>query len=534
MKILGNIVRNHIRWPGSRQGMALGLVMVIVLAVSILGIGMMSASSMNAVETSKYLHSVKAFWLAEAGVQRFKGRASAVLPDFTGFTTNMGARGTIQVTVYSSISNRTESVGTVQGVEQKIQVNFWVLPAIYEKAIYGANVSGLPWTFTLRGIGNPNASDVGGRDIVMGDVFANGDVKLYEQSVISNAPAPNTYSLLGDVRATGTITTSNSASIAGGRYQYAPTNNLPSMVINQAGYTFIDIAQVFSNNVVDASGRLPVGNSLRNVVVRNPPDRSAQNNSTPGVDDFYFEPQSSFYDNTGGSKGASTPLDLGAKTIYYVDGHVWINNLSVYGFKVSGTATIAATRDIHISDNLKYATANDLLALIALGTYNSSGQLVSGGNVYFGDPTYGTLYTADAFMLAANNFYYNTVANNPSLQIEPETGFQVYGNFAAMNQVNVYRDWYQYSITNGSGQNRVITWFTNAAWFNPSSNRWQDVVNGNLLLLSQTNTLRHYQMIVKYDERIRNQSTQPPGLPGLQSGTNGIYQKISDWKLYPY
>jgi len=535
MKRLGYGVVKPVRLFGNRQGMALGMIMIFVLAVSILGGALITASGMSAVENSRYLNSVKAFWLADAGVQKYKGQASAVVQNFSGFTNTVGD-GEMQVRIVALSSNLVESVGVVQGVVQKIQFRFAVLPTIYEKAIYGANVSGIPWAFTLRGKGNP-VNDVGGRDVVMGDVFVNGNVNLYEQSIVSNAPAPNTYSLLGDVKATGSISNDNTATIRGGSYPNSPTNVLPDLLsMNYAVNNTWDVAKEFQNAGI-TSGNLPVGHPLRDVVVKNPSNRAAQNNSTTNADDYYFEPMNA--NNNGANQyQANTPLNLsptGSKTVYYVDGHVWVNNLSVYGFSVSGSATIAATRDIHISDNLKYATGNDLLGLVAVGTYNSSGQLISGGNIYFGDPTYGTLYTADAFMLAANNFYYNTSANNPSIQNEPQTGFQVYGNYAAMNQVNVYRDWYQYPVsTNGSGKNQVINYATNAAWFNPSSNRWQDVVSGNLLSSSQTNTLRHYQMIVKYDERIRNQATQPPGLPGLQTGTNGIYKEIYDWKLYPY
>jgi hypothetical protein len=524
---------------GNRQGMALGMIMIFVLAVSILGGALMTASRMNAVENSRYLNSVKAFWLADAGVQKYKGQASAVVPNYSGFTNTVGD-GEVQVRIVALSSNLMESVGkvlvgTAQEVVQRIQFRFAVLPTIYEKAIYGANVSGIPWTFMLRGtnqitrsFSNNRYYQKGGRDIVMGDVFANGDVKLYQNSMISNAPAPNTYGLLGDIEATGTISNDNSAIVRGGIYPNSPTNDLPSLRnANYALNNTWNVANEFNIYGADSSGRLPASHPLRNVVKKNPSDRSDENNSTTG-NDYYFEPNSF---TLGVSTNARTSLNLGVRQVYYVDGHVWFNSGQTFGFLISGTATIAASRDVHISDNIQYATANDLLGLVAAGTYNSSGQLQSGGDVYFGDPNYGTLYTADAFMLAANNFYYNTSSTDPSFQNEPDTGFQVYGNYAAMNQVNVYRDWYHYPVTNGSGRNQVISYFTNAARFIPGTNRWQDVVSGNFLSSSQTNTLRHYQMIVKYDERIRNQATQPPGLPGLQSGTNGIYKEIYDWQL---
>ena len=97
-----------------QQGMALGMVMVVVLALSILGVALMSASTMNAVETSRYLNSVKAFWLAEAGIQRFDKRAFA--GNWATFTDTALGGGAIQSTI---VTNATppyaESVGVVQG-----------------------------------------------------------------------------------------------------------------------------------------------------------------------------------------------------------------------------------------------------------------------------------------------------------------------------------------------------------------------------------------------------------------------------------
>ena len=410
----------------------------------------------------------------------------------------------------------------MQGDTHRIRVEFQYLALSYQHAIFAANKSGVPWTFTLRGTGNPatvSGHERSGRDVVMGNIYADGDVVLYEQSMISNAPAPNTYHLMGDVEATGRIALSNAASIRGTRYENVTEIPAPDLVVmNYASNNTWNIRREFQNARV-TSGNLPVGHPLRNVVVINPSDRSTENSSTPG-DDFYFEPMNA--NNNGATqKEAKTPLALGANQTYYVDGNVWFHNLNVYGFAIDGTATIASTRDIHISDNLKYASTNSLLGLVSLGSYDSVGQLQSGGNVYFGDPEYGTTYTVDAFMFAANDFYYNTSANTPTRQEEPTTGFQVYGNYAAMNQVKVYRDWYT-----GSGGDR-------SAWYDPSTNRWRDVLTSAMLSSSQTNTLRHYQMTVKYDERIRNQSTQPPRLPRQQSGVGSLYGGITLWSLNP-
>jgi hypothetical protein len=212
-------------------------------------------------------------------------------------------------------------------------------------------------------------------------------------------------------------------------------------------------------------------------------------------------------------------LDLGDGRIYYIDGDVWIHNKTTFGFLVEGKVTVVATGDIHICDNVIYddkGYKGDLLGMVALGKYDSNGNLISGGNVYFGDPRYGTTYEFDGLMFAANSFLYNTdhVSEEGA---EPETGFTVYGNFAAGNHVSVNRDWYD---PDGSGQSRP-------AYYNQATGKWIDIANGSELSPSEIDSLRHYQMIVDYDERVRNVDTQPPGLP---RGPGEIFGGITYWE----
>ena len=529
------------------------MAMVVLVVVTIMGASLMTASSMNALETSRYLNSVKAFWLADAGAQRFDKRAYD--QNWTGFTDTSLGGGTIQVTVYSNSSPPyAECVGVVQGSGQRLQVQYQYLAPSFNEGIFSGNSSSNNWYFTLRGNGTTNMVGghlINGRDMLMGDLFINGNVALYEQSMVSNSIAPNTYQTQGDITSTGTIGLNNSATNTGGRYQNQTNQPIPDVkVMKYESNNTWNVAREFAKAGI-TSGRLPSTHPLYNIVVKNPStstQRIAQVNSTTNVDDYYFEPAGAYSIFRDNQFRADYPFNLGSKTIYYVDGNVWVNSDQVFGFAITGTSTIVSTRDFHLGDNFRYATTNDLLGLIAIGTYNSSGQLVDGGNIYFGDPTWGTLYTADAFMFAANNFYYNTSSTDPTFQQEPKTGFKVYGNYAALNQVTVYRDWYDYSYTtNSSTTNQYthvitynITTNSHAAWYDPSTSRWRDVLDTNMFLAGnaitsyQTNTLRHYQMVLRYDERIRRQSTQPPRLPGLQTGASGYYGGITRWQQVPY
>jgi len=409
--------------------------------------------------------------------------------------------------------------GRAGPAERYVRVNLVYLASPYEETVFGGNNSGVPWVLNLSGTGNPDSNDRGGRDIINGNVFVNGDLYMTGDSEVNAAPPPNTYNLDGDAEVTGGITVDGSATIDGSQMPGASPRSTPDLLaMDYPNNNTFDISQVFDDLGI-TSGYLPVGHPLRDVVVKNPGSRSAECASTPG-DDFFFEPRS--VSNLGANdKQARTPLELGDGSVYYVDGDVWFNSHITYGFEVDGQATIVASSDIHVSDNLKYKDSSSLLGLVALGEYDVGGNLDGGGDIYFGDPEYGTLYTVDAFMFAGNNFLYNTRSNTGG-QEEPETGFEVFGNFAAINQVIINRDWYR---EDGA------SWFAKrrAAKFDPNTGGgvWRDALTDEALSPMEISGLRHYQMQVTYDERIWNPDTQPPGLP---RGSGSIFGDMIGWE----
>jgi roadblock/LC7 domain-containing protein len=189
---------------------------------------------------------------------------------------------------------------------------------------------------------------------------------------------------------------------------------------------------------------------------------------------------------------------------------------------MKGKATIVATGNIHLCDNLDYADADSMLGLVALGKYDEDGDLVSGGNVYFGDPTTGTLYICAAMMFAANNFLYNSMAID-TFEAEPESGFIIKGSIAALNQVSIERDWYTVTPGDTGSAKRP-------ARYDRATGKWYDCGTGVELTSAQVSTLRHYQMVINYDDRVRSQATQPPGLP---RGKGTIFEKLTNWEELP-
>ncbi len=502
----------------SEKGIVLAVVVVFICILTILGFSVLSVANSEIILTQKAANKTKAFYLAEAGLGIFAARLSnGVLGSIE--ETALG-EGSYQLVFYSDANEPYAiATGTVGGQEKSIRVTVSYLAPPYEWGIYAGNADGTPWTLMLRGQGDPQpkgdplGAEVGGRDIINGNIFVNGDVALYEGSSVNPAPFPNTYELNGDVNSTGSVTVSPTATVSGVITEGSAPQSSPDLVgMNYAVNNTHNVGQIFADEGI-SEGYLPSGHELYNVVVKNPPTRLAECASTAG-DDFFLEPRN--VTGGGGQKDATTPLHLGDSRVYYVDGNVWVHHPSTYGFLVDGKVTIVATGDIHISDNLKYGDSESLLGLVALGQYDGGGQLLSGGNIYFGDPRFGTMYTASALMFAADSFLYNTDAVTHGTK-EPETGFSVYGNFTALNQVTVHRDWYDKDET---GQDR-------AAYFDTTQDQWVDADNGTVLTSAEINTLRHYQMILNYDDRVRTKRTQPPGLP---RGVGTIFEGLIDWE----
>ena len=502
----------------SEKGLALVAVVIFACIFVILGFSMLNVAKTEIVLTQTEVDSTKAFYAAEAGIAELTTRLYN--KQFESIEDTALGDVRYQVDFYYDIdSPNAISTGRAGNAEKRIKVELSFLAPPYECSIYAGNFAGETWAFELRGQGDPQAAgdgEVGGKDIVNGNVFVDGDVTLYEESSVNPAPLPNTYELAGDVDSTGSTNILDSALVSGTVSDGAAPLGSPDLLsMNYGVNNTHNVSQIFADAGVDW-GYLPSDNELYDVVVKNPGNRSDECTSTVG-DDYFLEPAS--VSGGGGQKDATTPLHLGDNRIYYIDGDVWVHHKSTYGFLVDGKVTIVATGDIHISDNIVYADSESLLGLVALGQYDSEGQLLSGGNIYFGDPRYGTMYAVSALMFAADSFLYNTDSVTGGAE-EPETGFSVYGNLNALNQVSIERDWYD---DEGTGTARP-------AHFDSSLGQWVDLETGTALTATEIGSLRHYQMTVSYDDRVRTIGTQPPGLP---KGAGTIFGGLKYWEELP-
>lgn len=549
-----------------KSGAILVIVMVILVTFTLFVSALLQLSGFNAQETERQIRESQAFWIAEEGVQQKRLNLSVGNDDYIPetdatqpFDSDSGRSATYEVR--GNATSGFTSIGRLT-VGEVIITNriLFKTESIYEgfgDAFSAPAITGDPWAFVLGGTGDPVSSggtdpigrdwdtyrEVGGADEVYGNITT-GDGAVYlgggtagnnDGSSVNPAPFPNTYGFDGDVNTSGEdITVVDGARIYGNQNNNAEPRPAPNLIAMDYPNTAThNLTEIFE----DAGGgnTLPPDHELYDVVKREWDD---------GKYHYYFEPSANSY------SGGRQDLSLGDDRVYYAEGDVWFDRGGPRQFDIDGTATIVASGDIHIGDSLQYVdegVGGDLLALVALGTYYADDTYKDGGDIYFGDARgNGTLYGVDAFMFAAHDFYYNFYyQGNPD---EPKTGFTVFGNFLALNQIHVYRDWY--NVLNENSRGNLSIGEAHPAVFNVSANQWEDAITGDPLIPEQvtggtyeyTNNngrkrkitiplekaMRHYRMIAKYDERIYDPETRLSGLP--TSGSGGAGGKLTHWE----
>jgi hypothetical protein len=224
----------------------------------------------------------------------------------------------------------------------------------------------------------------------------------------------------------------------------------------------------------------------------NPSDRSSETSSTEKDDYFLEDPYEKVRTdkNQNGSDayhvtlsgGAGKPGDDSNNSVFYIDGNLWLHNKNSFSFKFyhpekdGMRVTFVVKGNIYVSDNLFLLNKNkDGIALIAM----KDDGVEDSGNIYFGDPEYGTLREMNAFMFAENDFYdYNLDADGSSV-------VTVRGNMTAGNQVDIERDY--------KGQ--------------------------------------HTKLAVEFDDRISTGDLDMPGLPSVKiDNASTLSFKVVSWK----
>jgi hypothetical protein len=475
---------NRAQGPGwsRRRGGALLVSIVAVMVLAGMAAAMLSLSASSQRENRTAADRVQALYVAEAGLSSAIAAvdAGAAQPAFgtEAAPIPFGGSGYWGTSVDNGDGTRTVTAyGTSAGITRGVQVLMvgGGGSEVYEHALFAGNSSGDP-TYTL-GFGGCG----GQADLVQGAVYSGGNVDVSCDAEID-----------GQVMATGVIN-----GMSGGKEgETEPIPDIPGM--NYPINHDVNVAAEFlsaSFAFDDAGGsawQVPE-TSPAHIFRLNPDDRSAETSST-NKDDYFLEDPYEVVGIDATSDGSDPyhitlsghggePGPSGNRKVYFIDGNLWIHNHLTFSFDLytSGTEGTAVTfvvkGNVYISDNIYYQDATkDGIAFIAMKDADEADS----GNIYFGDPTFGTLEHMEAFMYAENDFYDNNLDALGSKQVE------VFGNMTAGNQVLINRDF--------AGQ--------------------------------------HTRLEVEFDDRIMTGALELPGLPGF-GGAPAAPMEILAWHEVP-
>ncbi len=417
----------------ARGSAAVIAVLAVVVLVGLCGAMLMTALRSND-ESGSTVDRHQALAAAHAGV------AQALVQLMAGGTADVGApdapvafgggslwaEGAFD---QASSSYTVSSYATVRGETEAVEA-LLTAPGldIYDHALFAGNTSGDPlYALKLGGKG-------GQADLVVGDVYSGGSVAVTGDASVNGA-----------IRATEEIT--------GATGQTGISQPVPDIAaMDYPNTADFNVAQLFGGATYksdDAGGKawqLPES-SPAHIFRRDPSDRASDISSTIKSDYFLEDPYEPVNVDSGMDGSNAYPISLsgvsgepgvnGNHKVYFIDGNLWIHNTKTFSFKfehdeANGVQiTFVAKGNIYFSDNLFYDDPQmDGVAFIAM----KDSAVKDSGNIYFGDPVFGTLEQMHAFMYAENNFYDKNLSATGSAMVS------VYGNMTAGNQVNIQRD----------------------------------------------------------------------------------------------
>lgn len=464
----------------ARRGGALVLSLVTLVSVAGLAAALLAVTQHRQRENVAGVENSKARYLAEAGLSASiaavrSGQAASFGSYKAPLAFGGGAYWTTAVdngdgtfTVQSFAGHNGRDVGLEAVLVGQTE-------GVYSSALFAGNSSADPlYDLSFGGTGTS-------ADLVAGNVYSGGNVVVKGDATIT-----------GDIRAAGTI-----SGEAGMTSKPLPIPDIAGMKY-ESNHDF-DVATLFSTATYSSTGgcggkawQLPIDNPAH-IFRKNPSDR-IKNTSTTAKDDYFLEdPFGTISSSSKIDPAAASQLHLsgvdgmpgpnGNNAVYYIDGNLWVHNLSAYSFAFSNSKgtptaiTLVVRGNIYISDNILYQPGEqDGLALIAIKDEAEKDS----GNIFFGDPTFGTLERMDSFMYAENDFYDTNLSASGSATVT------VNGNMTAGNQVKINRD------------------FDGA----------------------------HSKLTVNFDDRLMSEDLTLPGLPSSGGGATTTWT-VASWREIP-
>ncbi len=415
----------------SRRDAGSALLAAVAVALVLAGVAASTLTVVNSVnrETRGARDDLERSYLAESAA----GFAEMSL--LSGASGNLGSQNapvSFGAGAYWTVANdnpdNTVTVtctGVYNGGSRALAATYRLAPGVFDNAIFAGNSSNDPnYVMHFGGVGKQ-------ADQVNGDVYSGGDVEFVDDSSIS-----------GTARATGTVT--------GTSGQGGVTQSIPDLQAMQYD-TSADVNVVnefasaaYLSNAAGGTAWQVAESSAAHIFRRDPTDRASDTASTVKDDYFLEDPYEPVH--TDSSSDGSDPYVVslagsngnpgadGNEKIYYIDGNLWIHNRKTFSFRIDADDDLAVTfvvrGNIYISDNMFYGDKDkDGLALIAMKDPN----VADSGNIYFGDPVFGTLEHMSAYMYAENDFLDNNLSASGSATVTID-GIMSAGNHVAINR----------------------------------------------------------------------------------------------------
>ena len=432
----------------SRRGGALVSSLLVAAALAAVAAAAFTMSLGQSNEVGTQTSELRAFYLAETGLSEAIRQVAVSVeqtPDLP-IPAAIGSEnapisvksGSYWATMVDNLDHTytITATGLVGSARRRLQVVIeQAQGGVFDHAIFAGNSSGDPsYTLRLSGAGAE-------ADEVVGDIYSGNDIEIAGNATVD-----------GGAYATGDI-----SGVTGTGGVTRPIPDIAGMHYEQ-NHDF-DVAALFAaatpaSNALGGTALQLSADSPGHIFRKNPSDRASEINGTPKDDYFLEDPYNPVEDFTAwngqpghtitlsGTMGAAGPS--GTDKVYFIDGNLWVHNPIFYRLRFLNTdaagvkVTFVVKGNVYFSDDvLLDDAAKDGVAFIAIQDEDEPDS----GNVFLGDPRFGTLERMQAFLYAENDFHDYNLDAAGSKQVE------LFGNMTAGNHVSIERDFVRVSGT---------------------------------------------------------------------------------------
>jgi hypothetical protein len=461
----------------SQRGTVLMVAMIMVLLLSGLAVAYVAITGSQAVSTNLSYKSDRAFYLAEAGL------ADSMFAIQSGQSGNVasalcGGSYAVATQLQSTVNLVITSVGTFGTLQRTAEVVAYdgTHPVFFHAIFAGNSSEDDTYVMPFGGTGTS-------ADHVTGDVYSGNDLSRQGDAVLNGALRAH-----GDfIGCSGDNTTMSIPDLVAMDYPHNYDISVNAAFNARGKWTAFNYTKSYYGS--GYGGYLVPSTDPCHIFEKNPNHRAPENNSTVG-DDYYLEDYYAGYPGT-----TRTPITVdpaGNDKLYFIQGNLWIDGHPTFDYLVTTAntrLTIVVEGDVHVSDDIKFSdTRNSGLAIIALKALDDPTGTHT-GNVYIGDPIFGTIANVNLFLYAEHNFYDQNLDESGSYQ------FTINGIMTAGDQVEINRD-----------------------YTGPGHYEWQNV-GGRLRQVWVPGSTLHSRMNVGLDNRIYNGTLVLPRLPSIDPGT---------------